>query len=56
MRIELNYKEYTSMLCSKRPKCNTCSWKLLPISYCAMFCRKDLIFRASRIAPSIFHL
>lgn len=44
MKIELNYKEYTRVPCSKHPKCNTCAWKLLPAAYCAMFCRKDLIF------------
>ena len=43
-------------MCSNRPKCDTCVWKALPTHYCVKFCRKDYIFRAVKIIPSVFHL
>lgn len=56
MKIELNYKEYTYMLCSKSPKCDACAWQTLSMGYCIKFCRIGQIFRRTRAASSIFHL
>lgn len=56
MKLELNYREYTYMLCSRPPKCNACAWKTLPTYYCIKFCRTGYIFRPTKIAPSVFHL
>ena len=57
MKLELNHREYIYAPYSKDIiKCSICSWNSLPTYYCVKFCRTGCIFRATRIAPSIFHL
>ena len=57
MKIELNYKEYIyAPVCTNRLKCDVCAWQALPSHHCLKFCRKNYIFRTTRIVPSIFHL